>query len=392
MFTGSANYYGTNYLIDDPEFVDPAQNDFHLQATSPCIDAGSNTLAPIVDFDQVSRPQGPIVDIGPYEYVIDSPICTLTLTVSGSGVGTIEVSPSGPYQVGDHVTIWANASTDSVFSQFTGDLSGSQNPQILTMNEDKTVNAEFTMIIPSFTLNVDVEGNGIVDVYPNQQLYQQGDNIELTATAKDGWVFDHWEEELTGTENPKSIIILKDTRIKAVFSEILFPHIVTILDIQPADGSIDVPIDQSYLQVTFQNNKQTPINYIVTTQPDIGSTQGSIISGTITLPITYLEYYTHYLWTIQYETEDGWKTTNFDFTSEEQPEDPLVEGDMNGDGVFNVADVRYLALYLTGDPQYETLYAEGDVNCQGSINPADVRYLALYLAGHPSFQPLYPSC
>jgi hypothetical protein len=48
----------------------------------------------------------------------------LTLTTSGTGSGTIEANSSGPYYYGDTVMIWANASNDSIFTGFTGSLSG----------------------------------------------------------------------------------------------------------------------------------------------------------------------------------------------------------------------------------------------------------------------------
>jgi hypothetical protein len=59
----------------DPLFVDDANNDFHLQAASPSIDAGDNEGAPGLDFDGDIRPLDgdddsvAIVDIGADEYV-----------------------------------------------------------------------------------------------------------------------------------------------------------------------------------------------------------------------------------------------------------------------------------------------------------------------------------
>ena len=71
----------TNNLEGGPQLVDPVTTrDFHLQATSPAINAGTNDFAPADDFDGVIRPVGAIVDIGPYEYggtpivAIDDPV------------------------------------------------------------------------------------------------------------------------------------------------------------------------------------------------------------------------------------------------------------------------------------------------------------------------------
>ena len=59
----------TDNLEGDPRLVDPVTTrDFHLQSTSPAIDAGTNAFAPADDLDGITRPVGAIVDIGPYEY------------------------------------------------------------------------------------------------------------------------------------------------------------------------------------------------------------------------------------------------------------------------------------------------------------------------------------
>ena len=56
-------------LSGDPLLVSPViSRDFHLQSTSPAIDAGTNAFAPADDLDGVTRPVGNTVDIGPYEY------------------------------------------------------------------------------------------------------------------------------------------------------------------------------------------------------------------------------------------------------------------------------------------------------------------------------------
>ena len=58
----------TDNLEGDPRFVDLTTGDFHLQAASPAIDAGTNDFAPIDDLDGNARPIGASVDIGPYEF------------------------------------------------------------------------------------------------------------------------------------------------------------------------------------------------------------------------------------------------------------------------------------------------------------------------------------
>jgi hypothetical protein len=59
-------------ITANPQLVDyrsDGSGDYHLTATSPAIDAGTNSGAPTTDIDGVLRPQGKAWDIGLYEYV-----------------------------------------------------------------------------------------------------------------------------------------------------------------------------------------------------------------------------------------------------------------------------------------------------------------------------------
>jgi nitrous oxidase accessory protein NosD len=65
---GSGTVQDHNLAGTDPHFIDALAHDFHLQPTSPAIDAGVTLSEVPDDFDGVSRPQGAGYDIGAYEY------------------------------------------------------------------------------------------------------------------------------------------------------------------------------------------------------------------------------------------------------------------------------------------------------------------------------------
>jgi len=76
-------YSGPGNIDLDPKFVNPLANDFHLQPTSPCIDAGTSNGTPEIDLDGNCRYDDPNVensgagmypyyDIGAYEFF---PVC-----------------------------------------------------------------------------------------------------------------------------------------------------------------------------------------------------------------------------------------------------------------------------------------------------------------------------
>lgn len=92
-----ASFAGTNgNIFADPKFVGPAQGDFHLQAGSPAIDAGSSAGAPATDFDGRARSDGHI-DIGAYEFTGSKRPHRRTYTISISivGKGRVTSTPSG---------------------------------------------------------------------------------------------------------------------------------------------------------------------------------------------------------------------------------------------------------------------------------------------------------
>ena len=61
----------------NPNFVNPAANDYHLNSNSPAIDAGITTSSVTNDYAGNSRPQGAGYDIGAFEYLSGSQLpCT----------------------------------------------------------------------------------------------------------------------------------------------------------------------------------------------------------------------------------------------------------------------------------------------------------------------------
>lgn len=141
-------YAGTANINEDPRLEDPANGDFRLLASSPCIDTGTNG-APVLpeedfegdpriwdgDFDGTAT-----ADMGVDELAFH----TLTLQVTGNGSGTVEQTPEGGRL--EHmtvVTLTAVADPSSIFTGWSGDAAGITNPITLTMDTNKQVTATF---------------------------------------------------------------------------------------------------------------------------------------------------------------------------------------------------------------------------------------------------------
>src|SRR5262249_6833722 len=89
-------------IQQDPQFVDAAGGDYHLQASSPAIDAGTNTAPNLPDKDLDNKARiGPgnastcvgTVDMGAYEFALNSTGTPFLLT-NALDFGAIDVGSS----------------------------------------------------------------------------------------------------------------------------------------------------------------------------------------------------------------------------------------------------------------------------------------------------------
>jgi uncharacterized repeat protein (TIGR02543 family) len=140
-----------------------------------------------------------------------------TLTVNTVGNGSVAKDPDqATYHYGDEVTLTATGGGGWTFSSWSGDLSGSDNPETVTITGDTIVTATFTR--DEYNLTVNVIGNGSVAKDPDQATYHYGDEVTLTATASYAWAFAGWSGDLSGTDNPETITITGHTTVTATFT------------------------------------------------------------------------------------------------------------------------------------------------------------------------------
>jgi hypothetical protein len=107
-YSGIPNQTGiTGNISADPQFVDPSHNDYHLQTTSPSIDAGTNgiTVLPSTDFDGHPRivdgnSDGvPVIDQGAYELAPSQGCATVPAAASGGvSFGNVVAGQTYSYQ------------------------------------------------------------------------------------------------------------------------------------------------------------------------------------------------------------------------------------------------------------------------------------------------------
>lgn len=162
--------------------------------------------------------------IGPQTYY------NLSVTTEGSG----SASPSsGSYLSGTKVSVTATPASGYEFVQWSGDAAGNSNPVEVTMTSNKNLVAHFapgggtttttTTTTPdqlvTLSYSVSPTSSGSLTTSPSGTSFTKGSSVILTATPKSGYVFDYWTGGISGSENPKTVIMNADTTVVAVFKQ-----------------------------------------------------------------------------------------------------------------------------------------------------------------------------
>jgi len=177
---------------------------------------------------------------------------TLTINTAGSGSGTVTLNPTGgTYLEGTEVTLTASADAGSVFSGWSGDASGTNTQITITMVNDKSVTAAFTL-----------EGSGT--------------EVILGATD-DSFVLDNSVNTNKGADNSISIknVTKKVGLIKFDLASISDPILSATLELNGSNDATGGNV--SVYSVTNDNWNESTVTYI--NAPSKGSLLGSSSLG-----------------------------------------------------------------------------------------------------------------
>ena len=142
------------------------------------------------------------------------------LQVKTDSHGTVSTSTGELYQdSASVVTITAHPATGYEFSHWSGDASGTDTTLQVTMNGHKHITANFKVTtVSNYILNINISGSGTVDPQSGTS-YANGTTVNLTATPTDGFKFDSWSGDITGTSNTIQITMDGPKTVTANFSQ-----------------------------------------------------------------------------------------------------------------------------------------------------------------------------
>jgi len=139
-----------------------------------------------------------------------------TVSTSTEGSGYIIKNPNKTkYASGQVVAMTAVPNVGWSFAGWSAGLSGSQNPDTLTVTSDTLVTATF--VAQQYSVDITIVGDGIVTRNPNRALYAPGEKVVLTAAGQNSMSFTGWSGDLTGTQNPDTVTVDSSMAITATF-------------------------------------------------------------------------------------------------------------------------------------------------------------------------------
>jgi uncharacterized repeat protein (TIGR02543 family) len=139
-----------------------------------------------------------------------------TLTISANTGGTTDPTP-GTYTHYDRTSVSITAIPNSGyrFSGWSGAVTGTTNPIVITMDGDKSITANF---IRQYTLTIAAGTGGTTTPSPGTYKYDSGAQVSITATANSGYQFSGWSGNASGTTNPITITMDSDKSVTANFT------------------------------------------------------------------------------------------------------------------------------------------------------------------------------
>jgi len=137
------------------------------------------------------------------------------LAVQTDSGGVVTVAPEGQaFLPGTPVTLTAEPKPFHVFSGWSGALSGTVDQQMISMQGNTTVHAHF---LPTYTLQVDIEGNGTVVVNPQMDRYPEGTLVQLQAIPSPTNDFYRWHGSASPWSDTITVAVSDNTQLTATF-------------------------------------------------------------------------------------------------------------------------------------------------------------------------------
>ena len=157
---------------------------------------------------------------------------TISVSANPNNGGT--VSGGGTYQQGQSCTVHATANTGYTFTNWTenGNVVSTNANYTFTVNGNRTLVANFQMQSYTITVTANPANGGTVS---GGGTFNYGQSCTVTATANEGYVFNHWLENgnVVSTQANYTFTVTGNRNLVAIIT----PHVYTIFAVpNPPEG------------------------------------------------------------------------------------------------------------------------------------------------------------
>ncbi len=147
------------------------------------------------------------------------------VTVTPAAGGTVTKAPNATsYYYGDVVTLTATPKTGYVFDHWEGSCTGTTSPCVVTVDGPEAVTAVFKS---EYRLSLVTTGLGNIVKNPDKPYYNYNEVVTLTPAGAEGWTFQSWSGDLTGSTNPATVTMSVNKDITATFTQTTYTLGVT---------------------------------------------------------------------------------------------------------------------------------------------------------------------
>ncbi len=178
---------------------------------------------------------------------------TYNLTLFPERGGRVYLAPKvDDYSYGDKVKLTASTEPGFSFSHWTGDISGKEPVKEIEISENLEIIPVFRK--QNYELDISVNGQGSIKVFPERTTYHYGERINVEAEADIDWGFSHWQGDLKGEKKKKEIFITGGRQFTAVF----LPKYSIFTEVEGKGELIIKPDRDKFLQGTKVEVKAVP--------------------------------------------------------------------------------------------------------------------------------------
>jgi len=158
----------------------------------------------------------------------------ISVTTEISAGGTVTSNPSGincgsdceeVFDYGTIVTLTAGTNTGYTFSGWQGDCEDSEANCVLTLDEEKTVNAHFDINEYNIIMTTEISAGGTVTSNPSgincgsdcEEVFDYGTIVTLTAGTNTGYTFSGWQGDCEDSETNCVLTIDEEKTVSVLF-------------------------------------------------------------------------------------------------------------------------------------------------------------------------------